>query len=31
MAKIAIVVGHPSQDSFCGALAEAYRRGASTA
>jgi len=28
MAKIAIVVGHPAQDSYCGALAEAYKRGA---
>lgn len=28
MAKIMIVVGHPHVDSYCEALAEAYRRGA---
>lgn len=28
MAKIAVVVGHAQQDSFCEALGEAYRRGA---
>jgi NAD(P)H dehydrogenase (quinone) len=28
MAKIMIVVGHPHTDSYCGALGEAYKRGA---
>lgn len=28
MATIAIIVGHPSAESYCGALAEAYKRGA---
>lgn len=31
MSKIAIVVGHPQRDSFCGALGEAYRSGAQSA
>lgn len=28
MTKIAIIIGHPRRDSYCEALAEAYRRGA---
>ena len=29
MKKILVVLGHPKQDSFCGALADAYANGAS--
>lgn len=31
MKRILIIVGHPNNDSFCGALAESYRRGAEAA